>query len=49
MKDFDPVKKSKFIQYLDANNLYGRAMTQKLPTNGLEWIPENELSIKKSI
>ena len=23
MKDFDPKKESKFITYLDANNLYG--------------------------
>ena len=30
MKNFDPTKKSKYIVYLDANNLYGWAMQQKL-------------------
>ena len=38
MKDFDESKPSTFIQYLDANNLYGWAMTQKLPTGGFKWI-----------
>ena len=26
--------------YLDANNLYGRTMSQKLPINGFEWLEE---------
>ena len=38
MKDYDPDKPSKYIQYLDANNLYGWAMSQSLPTNGFKWI-----------
>ena len=38
MKEFDESKPSTFIQYLDANNLYGWAMTQKLPTHGSKWI-----------
>ena len=38
MKDFDESKPSSFIQYLDANNLYGWAMSQKLPTHGFKWI-----------
>jgi hypothetical protein len=29
---------SSYIIYLDANNLYGEAMTQKLPTGGFTWI-----------
>ena len=32
MKDYDPKKESSYIPYLDANNLYGWAMSQKLPT-----------------
>ena len=28
---------SKYLQYLDTNNLYGRAMVQKLPTCGVSW------------
>ena len=34
MKDYDKKKKSSYIQYLDANNLYGKAMTEKLPVKG---------------
>ena len=30
-------KKSVFLQYLDANNFYGYAMSQKLSLNGYEW------------
>ena len=40
MKDFNPDKPSSFIQYLDANNLYGWAMSQSLPTNGFKWIKD---------
>ena len=38
MKNYNPEKKSKFIQYLDANNLYGWAMSQNLPTHGFKWM-----------
>ena len=34
MKDYDKRKKSSYIQYLDANNLCGKAMTEKLPVRG---------------
>ena len=40
MKDFNPDKPSSFIQYLDANNLYGWAMSQALPTNGFKWMKD---------
>ena len=29
---------------LDANNLYGWAMSQKLPVDGFRWVKENDLS-----
>ena len=35
MNDYDKKKKSSYIQYLDPNNLYGKAMTEKLPIRGL--------------
>ena len=34
--EFDPAVKSKFISCLDANNLYGWAMSKQLPTSGFE-------------
>ena len=40
MKDYNPEKKSTFIQYLDANNLYGWAMSQNLPTHGFKWMKD---------
>ena len=43
MKNYDPEKKSTFIQYLDANNLYGWAMSQNLPTHGFEWMKDTTL------
>ena len=38
MKGYDPDKPSTYIQYLDANNLYGWAMSQSLPTHGFKWL-----------
>ena len=38
MDKFNPEKPSSYIQYLDANNLYGWAMSQPLPTGGLKWV-----------
>ena len=38
MKNYKPDEESSFIQYLDANNLYGWAMSQQLPTHGFKWI-----------
>ena len=35
--DFDESKESSYINYFDANNLYGLAMIQKLPYKNLKW------------
>ena len=40
MKNFDENKESSYIQYLDANNLYDWAMSQKLPVNDFKWIED---------
>ena len=37
MKNYDKNKESSYIQYLDANNLYGWAMSQKLAVDGFKW------------
>ena len=37
-------KESKHITYLDANNLYGWAMSQYLPYSGFEWLNQKEIS-----
>ena len=41
--EFDPAEESKFISYLDANILYGLAMSKQLPTSGFKWMTDNEL------
>ena len=41
--EFDPTKDSKFTSYLDANNLYGGAMSIQLPTSGFEWMTDDKL------
>ena len=46
MKNCDKNKESSFLEYLDANNLYGWAMSQKLPVDGFKWI-ETSLIDKK--
>ena len=38
MKNHDPKKPSKFITYLDMNNLYGWAMSGYLPYGGFKWL-----------
>ena len=42
MKNYDKSIKSSHLMYLDINNLYGWAMSKKLPLNGFKW--ENDLS-----
>ena len=39
--EFGPKSESSYLQYLDANNLYGWAMSQPLPTGGFEWVDVN--------
>ena len=43
MKEYYKNKPSKYIMYLDANNLYGWAMSQYLPTGGFKWMTQKQI------
>ena len=40
-------EKSKYIMYLDANNLYGYAMSQSLPVENFKFIDQKNFDINK--
>ena len=42
-KDFKRSELIKYLMYLDANNLYGCAMSMKLPTHGFKWLTSGEM------
>ena len=44
MKEYDEKAPSKYIMYLDTNNLYGWAMSQYLPTGNFKRITDKEIS-----
>ena len=44
MKKYDKKAPQKYIMYLDANNLYGWAMSQYLPTGGFKWLTEKQIN-----
>ena len=44
MERYNENQPSKYIMYLDANNLYGWAMSQHLPTGGFKWLTNEEIS-----
>ena len=47
MENYNPEEASKYIIYLDANNLYGWAMSQYLPTGEFKWLTEEEVDLSK--
>ena len=44
MNNHDKNKESSYLEYLDANNLYGRAMSQKQPVRNFKWIEKGDIS-----
>ena len=40
MTNYDENEEPSYTQYLDANNLYGWAMSQKLPVNHFKWVKD---------
>ena len=41
MKNYNKNTELLYLEYLDANDLYGWAMSQKLPVDNFEWIMKN--------
>ena len=46
MKNYDKNKESSFLMYVDANNLYGWAMSKKLPLDGFKWVDDLSMFTK---
>ena len=44
MKNYNNNEESSYIQYLDANNLYGWAMSKILPVNGFKWLDSDKIN-----
>ena len=42
LSNYDSTKSNEHLIYWDANNLYGWAMTQPLPTGRFEWLSEED-------
>ena len=43
MENYDASKGSSYIMYLDANNSYGWAITQPVPTFNFKWLTDEEM------
>ena len=44
MKNYNNNEEPSYIQYLDANNLYGWAMSKKLPVDGFKWLDNDKIN-----
>ena len=44
MKNYNNDEESSYIQYFDANNLYGWVMSKKLPVTGFKWLDSDKMN-----
>ena len=44
IKCYDSSKESKYIAYIDVNNLYGWAVSQYLPYSGFKWLNQKQIN-----
>ena len=47
MNNYDRKEPGRYLQYLDAKNLYGWAMSQPLPTGGFKWVDIEPEEVKE--
>ena len=47
--EYAPREPTRYLQYLDANNLYGWAMSQPLPTRGFHWVDVKPDNVRKLV
>ena len=49
LKSHDPKQESRYIIYLDANSVYGYAMSKSLPTSEFKWKDPKKFDLNKCI
>ena len=49
MKNYDKNKESSSLMYVDANSLYGWAMSKKLPVDSFKWVDDLTMSTEEFI
>ena len=49
MENYNKIEESSYIQYLDANNYYGWAISQKLPVNNFILVEDTPIINEKFI
>ena len=47
--EYEPSEPTSYLQYLDANSLYGWAMSQPLPTGGFRWVDIHQDGISELV